>query len=168
MTKSQFLIITSYFFNISSYINFVIKESRFPEDVYDISIDPGHGGIDGGANKNGYEETDFNMNIATTSNDTEGCVDDLPTDECKCEISIHYDSLSEENKCVADALIANGNAYLFNSFKDIVLEKIFSTLKNKINPNIVATNPMTKNITRNIPCNFLSSSNFPCALYLAV
>lgn len=60
----------------------------------------------------------FNMNIATTSNDTEGCVDDLPTDECKCEISIHYDSLSEENKCVADALIANGNAYLFNSFKD--------------------------------------------------
>ena len=60
----------------------------------------------------------FNMNIATTSNDTAGCVDDLPTDECKCEISIHYDSLSEENKCVADALIANGNAHLFNSFKD--------------------------------------------------
>lgn len=35
------------------------------ENVYDIVIDPGHGGIDGGASKNGYKETDFTMNIAT-------------------------------------------------------------------------------------------------------
>lgn len=35
------------------------------DDVYDIVIDPGHGGIDGGASKNGYKETDFTMNIAT-------------------------------------------------------------------------------------------------------
>ncbi len=32
-----------------NYINFVIKESKLPEDVYDISIDPGHGGRDPGA-----------------------------------------------------------------------------------------------------------------------
>lgn len=35
------------------------------DDIYDIVIDPGHGGIDGGASKNGYKETDFTMNIAT-------------------------------------------------------------------------------------------------------
>lgn len=34
-------------------------------DVYDIVIDPGHGGMDGGASKNGYKETDFTMDIAT-------------------------------------------------------------------------------------------------------
>lgn len=34
-------------------------------EVYDIVIDPGHGGIDGGASKNGYKETDFTMDIAT-------------------------------------------------------------------------------------------------------
>lgn len=31
------------------YVNFVIKESKLPSDVYDISIDPGHGGKDPGA-----------------------------------------------------------------------------------------------------------------------
>lgn len=34
-------------------------------EVYDIVIDPGHGGLDGGASKNGYKETDFTMKIAT-------------------------------------------------------------------------------------------------------
>jgi len=39
------------------------------DNIYDIVIDPGHGGIDGGANKNGYKETDFSMNIATKVKD---------------------------------------------------------------------------------------------------
>ena len=34
------------------------------DNVYDVVIDPGHGGIDGGASKNGYKETDFTMDIA--------------------------------------------------------------------------------------------------------
>lgn len=34
------------------------------DNIYDIVIDPGHGGIDGGASYNGYKETDFTMNIA--------------------------------------------------------------------------------------------------------
>lgn len=33
-------------------------------DIYDIVIDPGHGGRDGGASNNGYCETDFTMDIA--------------------------------------------------------------------------------------------------------
>lgn len=35
------------------------------EDVYDIVIDPGHGGRDGGASKDGYKETDFTLDIAS-------------------------------------------------------------------------------------------------------
>jgi len=31
------------------YVNFIITESKLPENVYDISIDPGHGGKDPGA-----------------------------------------------------------------------------------------------------------------------
>ena len=27
------------------------------DNVYDVVIDPGHGGLDGGASKNGYKET---------------------------------------------------------------------------------------------------------------
>ena len=34
------------------------------DNIYDIVIDPGHGGIDGGADNKGYKETDFNMDIA--------------------------------------------------------------------------------------------------------
>lgn len=60
----------------------------------------------------------YNMNIATTSNDTMGCIDDINTDECQCEISIHYGSLSEENKCVADAIVESGNGRFIRSFVD--------------------------------------------------
>lgn len=33
------------------------------QEVYDIVLDPGHGGMDGGASKYGYSETDFTMDI---------------------------------------------------------------------------------------------------------
>jgi len=36
-------------YNNKNYVNFVIKKSKLPEDVYDISLDPGHGGRDVGA-----------------------------------------------------------------------------------------------------------------------
>lgn len=41
-----------------------VKKNK-DKNIYDIVIDPGHGGIDCGADKNGYQETDFTMNIAT-------------------------------------------------------------------------------------------------------
>lgn len=34
-------------------------------DIYDIVIDPGHGGIDGGASRYGYSEADFTLTLAT-------------------------------------------------------------------------------------------------------
>ncbi len=41
-----------------------VKEKDDNLDVYDITIDPGHGGMDGGGSYNGYKETDFTIDIA--------------------------------------------------------------------------------------------------------
>ena len=70
------------YYTINNYNKKIIidSEDRYPtmmmhidknkdDNIYDIVIDPGHGGVDGGANKNGYEETDFNMDIATKVRD---------------------------------------------------------------------------------------------------
>ena len=43
----------------------VEKNNDKKTELYDIVIDPGHGGKDGGASKNGYKETDFTMKLAT-------------------------------------------------------------------------------------------------------
>lgn len=48
-----------------SYPTMMINVSEnIDKDVYDIVIDPGHGGIDGGASNNGYSESDFTLKIA--------------------------------------------------------------------------------------------------------
>ena len=56
-------------FKSTPFLYLEAKDVNLPSEIYDIVIDPGHGGIDGGANKNGYEETDFNMNVATKVKD---------------------------------------------------------------------------------------------------
>ena len=47
------------------YVNFVIKESNLPDNVYDVSIDPGHGGKDPGAigKLNGIEYYESNLTL---------------------------------------------------------------------------------------------------------
>lgn len=44
-------------------IRFVVTENT-DNNIYDVVIDPGHGGMDGGACKNGYCETNFTMKAA--------------------------------------------------------------------------------------------------------
>lgn len=43
-----------------------IKEEKLPSDVYDIVIDPGHGGIDTGAGNGRYNESTFNLDYGKT------------------------------------------------------------------------------------------------------
>jgi len=51
--------------NESKYPTMLIKVTENKnKEIYDIVLDPGHGGRDGGASKYGYSETDFTMNIA--------------------------------------------------------------------------------------------------------
>lgn len=42
---------------------FNVGENR-DDEVYDVTIDPGHGGLDSGALYNNYKESDFTMNIS--------------------------------------------------------------------------------------------------------
>lgn len=73
----------------------------------------------------------FKKNIITTCNDTGGCYDDYETDDNKefiTDLSVNYDCLDEANKVVADALVENGNAYIYENHcgdkvkKELVLE----------------------------------------------
>ena len=41
-----------------------LKEEKLPEDVYDIVIDAGHGGIDKGEIKDGITEADVTLDYA--------------------------------------------------------------------------------------------------------
>ena len=47
-----------------SYMEINVKNTRLPKDVYDIVIDPGHGGSDTGAKYSGYEEADLTLEYA--------------------------------------------------------------------------------------------------------
>ena len=40
-----------------------VKKNK-DDNVYDITIDPGHGGMDGGGSSGDYKETDFTMDIS--------------------------------------------------------------------------------------------------------
>lgn len=50
--------------NKNSTINLEVKKAN-DDNIYDIVIDPGHGGIDPGASGNGYSETDFTYLISS-------------------------------------------------------------------------------------------------------
>lgn len=51
-------------FNTFNYWEISIKEETLPDEVYDIVIDPGHGGIDTGASNGNYHESKFNLEYA--------------------------------------------------------------------------------------------------------
>lgn len=48
----------------TNYLSLEVKKAKLPGDVYDIVIDPGHGGRDVGANKNGHYESKINLEYA--------------------------------------------------------------------------------------------------------
>jgi len=51
-------------FNDKSILSLNSKVTSLPDNVYDIVIDPGHGGVDSGASKNGYFESHINLDYA--------------------------------------------------------------------------------------------------------
>ncbi len=48
-------------FNDINYWTINIKEEKLPSDVYDVVIDPGHGGVDTGAGNGSYHESKFTL-----------------------------------------------------------------------------------------------------------
>lgn len=55
----------------------------------------------------------FNKNIQTTMNDTEGVIEDPPLSDGICKVHLSYETLSPENKIIADELVAKGKAERF-------------------------------------------------------
>ena len=53
-------------FNEIKYWTIEIKETELPNDVYDIVIDPGHGGIDTGASNGNYHESKYTLDYSLT------------------------------------------------------------------------------------------------------
>ena len=53
-------------FNNINYWTINIKEEKLPSDIYDIVIDPGHGGVDTGAGNGKYNESKFTLDYAKT------------------------------------------------------------------------------------------------------
>ena len=46
---------------INGYMEINVVKSKLPKEVYDVVIDPGHGGSDTGARGSGYDEADLNL-----------------------------------------------------------------------------------------------------------
>ena len=53
-------------FNDIKYWTINIKEEKLPSDVYDVVIDPGHGGVDTGAGNGSYHESAFTLDYSKT------------------------------------------------------------------------------------------------------
>ena len=56
-------------YELYNYWDIDIKETSLPENVYDIVIDPGHGGVDSGATNGKYRESSFNLDYAKALKD---------------------------------------------------------------------------------------------------
>ena len=52
--------------NTINYWTINVKKEKLPSDVYDVVIDPGHGGVDTGAGNGRYHESTFTLDYAKT------------------------------------------------------------------------------------------------------
>lgn len=59
--KNNKIIIDNDIYGDYSYMYLEVKEEKLPDDVYDVVIDPGHGGVDSGAVNGKYKEDTINL-----------------------------------------------------------------------------------------------------------
>ena len=96
-----------------NYMNIVISETKLPKDVYDIVIDPGHGGKDGGAiatyNGKKYVEKDITLDYAK----------ELKTalEELGLKVKLTRDGTNEEELGIYDMYGKGGRAVIPNEVK---------------------------------------------------
>ena len=96
-----------------NYMNILIEETKLPDDVYDIVIDPGHGGKDGGAvvNFNGeeYAEKDITLEYAK---DLKKSLEGLGL-----KVKLTRDGTNEEELGIYDMYGRKGRAVIPNEVK---------------------------------------------------
>lgn len=79
------------------------------KEIYDITIDPGHGGIDSGALNNDYQEKDFTMEISTKIKEN------LEKENIKVKLTHEKNTLTKDD--YFDEYNKNGRAVLPNEVK---------------------------------------------------
>lgn len=87
---------------------FDIIENKDSE-IYDITIDPGHGGMDGGGTANDYKETDFTMDISKKIKEN------LEEKNIKVKLTHDEDDLTKND--VMDEYNKHGRAVIPNEVK---------------------------------------------------
>ena len=96
-----------------NYMNIVISEAKLPDDVYDVVIDPGHGGTDGGAvptyDGKEYAEKDITLDYGK----------DLKTalEELGLKVKLTRDGTNEEKLGIYDMYGKGGRAVVPNEVK---------------------------------------------------
>jgi len=96
-----------------NFMNIVVTETKLPDNVYDIVIDPGHGGKDGGAvatyNGKKYAEKDITLDYAK----------DLKTalEELGLKVKLTRDGTNEEELGIYDMYGKGGRAVVPNEVK---------------------------------------------------
>ncbi len=95
------------------YMNIKIEETKLPEDVYDIVIDPGHGGKDGGAvtTYNGveYAEKDITLDYGKDLK--------VALEELGLKVKLTRDGTNEEELGIYDMYGKGGRAVIPNEVK---------------------------------------------------
>ena len=64
--KNNLITLNNKTYETYKYWDIDIKEETLPDDVYDIVIDPGHGGVDSGAVNGRYRESTYTLDYAKT------------------------------------------------------------------------------------------------------
>lgn len=105
---------------VNGYMDINVVKSRLPKEVYDIVIDPGHGGSDKGAKGSGYDEADLNLEYGKkVKSELEklGLKVKITRDGTEAEESFGRNTVYAENGRINIVRKFKGKICIFNSFK---------------------------------------------------
>ncbi|MBQ7140050.1 MAG: N-acetylmuramoyl-L-alanine amidase [Bacilli bacterium] len=95
--------------NNKNYTFIKVKEMDMPENIYDIVIDPGHGGKDSGAIKDNYYEKDITLEYGKMLKES--------LEKLGLKVKLTRDGKNEENLGIYDIYGNNGRAVIPNKVK---------------------------------------------------
>lgn len=97
-----------------------VKENKDFKEIADITLDPGHGGMDGGGSANGYKETDFTLDICEKIKDK--------LEEAGLKVKLTYERGNLSSNEILDEYNTHGRAVIPN---EVMSKYTFSIHINK-------------------------------------